>query len=166
MVRCQHLGISENVANLVLQRMFLESPSKVTAASEDSGPATSKGGMPNKKAKAEACSMPPPKAPTTAKKRPEPTAVEPAVVEPGLAPKVETKSEAPSATYRTQHNPELGKNVQLRQSARSPDEEDTQVWHRGATQEPVPQAPSAINNYNRPPLRVACFRPTGHHQLV
>ena len=105
----EHLGISENVANLVLQRMFLESPSKVTAASEDSGPATSKGGMPNKKAKAEACSMPPPKAPTTAKKRPEPTAVEPAVVEPRLAPKVETKSEVPSATYRTQHNPELEK---------------------------------------------------------
>ena len=50
----EHLGISENIANLVLQRMFLESPSKVTAASEDSGSATSKGGMPNKKAKAAA----------------------------------------------------------------------------------------------------------------
>ena len=96
----EHLGISENIANLVLQRMFLE----------DSGSATSEGGMPNKKAKAaEPCSMPPPKAPTTAKKKARATAVEPAVVEPLLAPKVETKSEAPSATYRTQHNPALEK---------------------------------------------------------
>ena len=176
----ENLGISENIANLVLQRMFVESPSKATAASEDSGSATSKGGMPNKKAKAaEPGSMPPPKAPTAAKKRPEPMVVEPAVVEPLLAPKVETKSEAPSqapsATYRTQYNPELEKilncyfpalylgsllDPQMKRTRRSGIGEQ----HKSLCLKPPLQSITA--NTNRPPLRVACFRPTDHHQLV
>ena len=155
----ENLGISENIANLVLQRMFVESPNKATAASEDSGSATSKGGMPNKKAKAaEPGSMP--------RRHPRPRPLRRKgqsqwwssqrwsslcwLQRWRLRLRLPLRLPLPRTELSTTLNL---KNTLLllscsvfRQSARSPDEEDTQVWHRGATQEPVPQAPSAINN--------------------